>query len=267
MNVFKFEIKAQRKDAVSWTVSLALCLILLMVIVFPVYAGKKDELVEVLKGFPPEFSAAFLGTSVDNMFSFGGFYGFSFIYLSLMGAIMACTLGFSAFAREKRSKSMDFLFTKPKSRMELFWAKFASCFLCLLLTNAVYILLLVLLYSREEGSSTELGRVFLAGAGMFLTQFFFLGVATFGGVFLKKIRSVSGAALAVGFGAFILTSLHSILDEEAIRYIAPFKYFEPVPVFQTGSYDVKYGLFAICVAILLIGIACMKYVKSDVHAV
>ncbi len=267
MNVFKFEWKAQARTAISWAVSLLLCLIGLMVFVFPVYAGQKEELAKVLEGFPPEFAAAFLGTSIDTMFSFGGFYGFAFIYLSLMGGIMACTLGFSVFAREKRTRSMDFLFTKPKTRMTLFWAKLTSCLLWLILMNGIYILTLVLLNMREETDQAMPGRSLLAGLGMLLTQLFFLGVAVFGAVFLKKIRSVSGAAMAVGFGAFILTSLYSIMGEESLRYIAVFKYFDPAAAFGSGSYEVRYGVFALAMAACLIVTAYIKYVKSDVHAV
>ncbi len=267
MNVFKFECKAQAKTAVSWGVSLLLCLIGLMVFIFPFYAGQKEELAKVLEGFPPEFSAAFLGTSIDAMFSFGGFYGFSFIYLSLMGAIMVCTLGFSVFAREKRTKSMDFLFTRPKTRMTLFWAKFASCLMWLVLVNAVYIFTLVILYFRAEAEAVIPGRAILAGLGMLLTQFFFLGAAIFGAVFLKKIRSVSSAAMAVGFGAFIFTSLHSIMEDEGLRYIAVYKYFDPAAAFTSGRYEARYGIFAMIMAAALIVTACVKYVKSDVHAV
>ena len=85
-------------------------------------------------------------------------------------------------------------------------------------------------------------------------------------VFAKKIRSVSGIATAFGFGGFILTALYNLLEKEALRFIAPLKYFDTGPVFADGGYE---PVFVVTAAVLFagcIGAALYRYNRYDTPA-
>lgn len=266
MNVYAFELKREWKSALSWTVTLAVLLWVLMALIYPIYLDSRTDVQAVLDGFPPEFSAAF-GISMDDIFGYGGFYAFSYLYLSLCGAMMAAALGLSMFAREKRGKCTDFLLTKPKSRGALFGAKLGAALTLLTASNILYIGIGLLIYRASPQSSAPMSHALLAFSAMLWIELFFLAVAVFVAVFSKKVRSVSGTALAIGMAGFILTAAHSLLEEEAIRYIAPMKYFNVQMAFADGRFEPRYAGTAAILAILLLVLSFVRYQKSDVHAV
>ncbi len=266
MNVYLFELKRQWKGVLTWTVTLLLVLTALMLAVYPTYLNSRTAVEAVLKDFPPEFAAAF-GMSVADIFSYSGFYAFGFLYIQLCGAIMACILGLSIFAREKRSKCMDFLLTKPQSRASLFLSKLLAAVTLLVLSNMAYISTMLLLYHYSPETNAPLSHALLAASALFLIELLFLAISTFGAVFAKRIRSVAGTAMAIGFGGFILTAVDSLLGEDMARLIAPFKYFDMSLAFAQGQFEWPYLLLCKLLTLVLLGAAFARYVKSDVHAV
>ncbi len=263
MNIFKFELKAGLKGSAAWTVLLIAALIAFMGGVYPFFSESVDDVLRVIEGFPPEFAAAF-NLEISSMFSFGGFYGFGFSYFSLLGAIMATSLGLSSFAREKRVKCADFLLTKPMSREAIFSAKLLSGLAILVVANVFYVIASMAIgASNDEGGAT----MFMASLSLLLTQLVFYAAGVFFAVFAKRVRSVSGVATAFGFAGFILTALNNIFEEEAIRFIAPLKYFEPTALFASGAYEWQYALTGAVIAIACVAAAFVRFCKSDAHAV
>jgi len=267
MNVYLFELRRIWKSAVSWSAILLALLIVLMAVVYPMYYSARAEVEAALAGFPPQFAAAFVGVSLDRIFSYGGFYAFGYLYLSLLGAIMAAVLGLDLFAREKRAKCTDFLMTKPMRRIHLFAAKALAGLTALILTNALFLLVSFLLYRAQEQGTLQPGRAVLASGALFFTQLVIFAVSACIAAYAKKIRSTSGGAMAIGFGGFILTALHSILEEDALRYIAPYKYFDVSLAFSEGRFETPYVVTAAAVTISLLFLSAVKYCTSDVHAV
>ena len=260
MKILNFEIKKQLFTATVWAVAMVATLILLITGVYPIFMESVDSVLTMLKGFPPEFSAAF-GMNLEKMFSFGGFYAFCFTYISLMGAIMAASLAIASFSRETRSKCSEFLLTKPVSRESIFAQKLLSGLGLLVATNAVYIIIAVLI-GRDNDTD-----MFLASLSLFLTQLVFFAIGIFYATFAKKVRSVSGMATVFGFVAFILSALVNILEEEVLRFVTPLKYFDPIAVFADGRYEIKYAVTGIVVALICVILSYLRFVKSDTKSV
>lgn len=263
MSIFLFEYKVQLKNMMLWAASLVGVLLLFMLGIYPVFHNSIEDVLQVISGFPPEFAAAF-NFDIAAMFDVGGFFSFAFAYISLVGAIMAVSIGVSAFSREKRSKCVDFILTKPVSREQVFLSKLQSCFLSLVSVNVVYI---AVCYMVLSGEAVESGTIFLAALALFLTQLVFLSAGICLAVFLKKVRSVSGIATAIGFGAFILSALLNIMNEEKIRFIAPLKYFDPTELFKSGAFELPYAVMGAAVIIVTLCAAFVWFCKSDTHAV
>lgn len=266
MNLIYYETKRSLKSSFIWTVSLITLFALMMLAAYPTYNSAVDEVTELLANYPPEFIAAF-GMDIKNLFSYGGFYNFAFGYIGLVGAIMAASLSISVFAREKRSKCLDFLLTKPISRESIFIKKLISCLIILIITNLIYIILAMIMYQGSGDTSIDMGTFIFAIMGLFFTQLVFLSFGITFAVFSKKVRSVSGTATTFGFTAFILSAITNIFDDKNIDFIAPLKYFEPHNVFVSGNYDTKLVITAIIIVVFCIGISFVKYCKSDVYSV
>ncbi len=263
MNIYLFELKSHSKTFLIWTACILFVLLVFMVGIYPVFNDAIDDVMRVINGFPPQFAAAF-GFDLEGMFGFGGFYAFGFMYISLFGAIMAASLGLSAFAREKRSKCVDFLLTKPVSRETIFTAKLLGGLTVLAATNAIYIIAATLVGTANGVSG---GDMFAAALSLLLTQLVFYAAAIVYATLSKRVRSVSGAATAFGFAGFILSALVNILEEEAVRFIAPLKYFDPTAVFSGGGYEWPYALTGAAVIVICASVAWARFRDSDVHAV
>lgn len=266
MNIFRYELRSQLKNFVIWSASLLLLLLVVTAGLFTVFMDSRDAVISMVDNLPPAFSAAF-GIYMEQIFTYGGFYSFIYTYIALVGAIMAASISLSVFSREKRSKCVDFLLTKPLSRVRIFTYKLLACLALLTAMNFLYVSAAVLGY-RCSGQEPSLTGTFIwACCALFFTQLVFMAFGMFFAVFARKVRSVSGIATALGFGGFILSALHGLLEEEAVRFIAPLKYFEPNSVFSSGGYEVKYAVTAAVVVAACVVLSWVKYVKSDIPAV
>ena len=263
MSVYRFELRRTVGSAASWTAVLLALLIGLMRAVYPVFTASRADVERVLAGFPPAFSAAF-GISLDDMFSYGGFYAFGALYLTLLGTIMASALGIAIFAREKRAKCTDFLLTKPMTRGALFRQKLLAALTPLLLANVLYVLVTLWLYRTAGGTRVPVGNVLLTSSALFLTQIVMLSIAVTAAVLFRRVRSVSGLAMAIAFGAFVLSALQSLLKEEALRFVTPYQYFDVTTAFFDGRFEARYALTAALITAALMAVSYAVYCKRDV---
>lgn len=263
MNLYRFELKAHLKTLVWGTAGLLAALLVLLLGIYPVFESSLDSVLQIIRNFPPQFSAAF-GLDIAALFSFGGFYSFCFSYLSLLGAIMAASLSLFSFSREKRAKCTDFLLTKPVSRQKVFVAKLFAGLTVLVLANAVYVP--AALWAAARYNETGPSMVWGACALFFTQLVFFAAGALYAGA-AKKVRSVAGAATAFGFVGFLLSALVNLLEEDAVRYLAPLKYFDPTDVFSTGGFAAPYAVTGVLVTLGCLLTAFVWFCHRDTHAV
>lgn len=264
MNVYRFEFKHQALGVVWKTLLLAGLLAALMIVVFPVYADAEAQVRTVLEGFPPEFAAMF-GIDISSIFSYGGFYSFGFLYLSLVGAIMAASLGVSVFSREKRSQCLDFLLAKPISRTRIFVTKLLVCLTALAVVNVIFVAAALVVHAISGDMTLSTAQVFLMALALGGTQLVFLALSIGVATFLRRIRSVSGVATAIGFSGFLLTMLPELVDEK-LRVISPLQYFDPSDVFTTGSFDGAYIALAFGIIAVVLMASYVRYRFADVSA-
>lgn len=262
MNVYLFELKAMLKSAVIWIVSLLATFFIFLVGFYPVFEDSAEDMKKILEGFPPAFADAF-GMGVVNIFNYTGYYTFCFEYIALVGAIMAIAITIACFGREKRSKCVDFFLTKPLNRKKIFFYKLLSILTTLIITNIVCVSLSMILFHKHDIKENALA----ASLALLLTQLVFVSFGIMTVTFTKKIRSVSGAATAFGFGAFICSALSNIIDEDWIQFLAPFKYFSPGSLFEHGHFDSKLVWCAAFIIIAGILASFLAFIKSDAHAV
>lgn len=262
MNIFKFEMKRSFLTMVGWTLAIVACISLFMQGVYPVFSSSIDQIMIVIRSFPKGFMAAF-GFS-EEMFSFGGFYAFSFTYLTLLGVIFSCTVSLQVFAREKRSHCQEFLYAKPVTRQKMFAEKLAAV-LCTLVVSNLVIMGWTAAVTVMSGENSILGKVLLASVSVFCTELLFMAFAILYSVQARKVRTISGAAMAFAFAGFILSALSGLIDKVEMRYIAPFKYFDPFQAVINGTYEAQYVVTAAVLFVAVMAGAAMRYFNKDIR--
>jgi hypothetical protein len=81
----------------------------------------------------------------------------------------------------------------------------------------------------------------------------------------RKVRTISGAAMAFAFAGFILSALSSLIDKVEMRYIAPFKYFDPFQAVINGTYEIEYVATAAALFVAAMVVAYIRYINKDVR--
>lgn len=266
MNILAYECKSQLKSFLSWSVGLIGGFLLFVLAFYGAFMNAKTAVEQALASLPPAFAAVF-GVEIEKMFTFGGFFQFAYTYISVAGAIMAAVTGVAVFSREKRNKCADFLLVKPIRRSAVFGWKLLACFTLLLAFNLLYTGAVLAAYAVNGAGEDSYARVALASASLFFLQMVYLGLAVLVATLAKKVRSVSGTGMAMGFAGFLIMALYSLTEEEAVRWVSPLQYYIPSDVLSTGSFTAEYALAGAILAVVCLAIAFWRYCRSDAHAV
>ncbi|MBZ9689630.1 ABC transporter permease [Clostridium estertheticum] len=265
MNMFLHELKAYRKSTIIWTVSLSV-LVVFFLSMYPTFSKDVEAFKKIMEGFPEPVRKA-LGLSVDSMSSILGFYSYTFLYLTLCGAIQAMNLGTSIVSKEVREKTADFLLTKPVTRSKVMTSKLLAALTCLIITNAIYLVVASIMASIVKTSNYSYKIFFMLSITLFFIQLIFLSLGVIISVVASKIKSVLPISLGTVFTFFIIGMFSSSTGDAAIRYITPFKYFDTSYIMKNSNYEVSFIVIEIVFIILAISASYFVYSKKDVHAV
>lgn len=85
-------------------------------------------------------------------------------------------------------------------------------------------------------------------------------------VVFPKIKSVISVSLATVFGFFIISMFDSVIEDEMLRYITPFKYFDTVYIISNGAYETPFIILGIVFIIVSISASYFIYSRKDIHA-
>ncbi|MGH4122761.1 MAG: ABC transporter permease subunit [Clostridium sp.] len=265
MNMFLHELKAYRKSTIIWTGSL-IALVTIFLSMYPAFSNEVEAFKKLMEGFPEPVRKA-LGLSVDSMSSILGFYSYTFLYLTLCGAIQAMNLGTSIISKEVRAKTADFLLTKPVTRRAIMTSKLIAAVTCLIITNTTYLVVASIMASLVKTEEYSYKIFFMISITLFFVQIMFLSLGIIISVVGPKIKSVLPISLGTVFIFFIIGMFSSTTGDVAMRYITPFKYFDTGYIIKNSSYEVTFIIIEIVFIIAVISASYFVYARKDVHAV
>ncbi|TGE38536.1 ABC transporter permease [Desulfosporosinus fructosivorans] len=266
MNMFLHELNAYRKSTVIWTISLAVIVILFLVM-FPAFSSNAEELKKLLESLPLALRNA-IGLSLDNIGSLLGFYStLTFLYITLCGAIQAMNLGTSIVSKEVREKTADFLLTKPVSRVQIMTAKLLAALASLAITNAIYIVVASITASIVTSQAFSMKIFLLISATLYFIQLMFLALGVVVSVVAPKIKSVLPVSLGTVFAFFFISMFGSAIGDDNLRYITPFKFYDPAYIIQNASYETSFIILEVGLITLAIVASYIIYVKKDIDSV
>jgi ABC-2 type transport system permease protein len=249
---------------IIWAASMA-ALAVMYIFIFSGIASDIESFKSVLISMP-EVVRKLLSIYVDSISTLEGFYSFVFVYIVLCGAIQAMNLGVSIISKEVRDKTADFLLTKPVSRKKILTSKLLAALASLFITNVVYLLITI---PATFTVKTEFNmKIFLMiSVTLFFVQLMFASLGVIVAVIVGKIKSVLSISLSTVFGFFIVSMLGSVIGDEAVRYMSPFKYFDLAYIVKNGTYETPFVIVGLVFVICSIAASYIVYVKKDIHAV
>lgn len=265
MNILIHELKYYLRSTILWTVSLV-GIAILYLLIYPSFLESAEEFKKYISAYPKSVQLA-LGMSIDSFSGLAGFYSFVFCYITLCGAIQAMNLGVSVVSKETRQKTADFLLTKPVRRAQILTSKLLAILFLIIVTNIIYIIVSSIFADFVSDNSFNLKILTLISLTMFFIQLIFLTLGTMISVLFTKIKSVISVSLGTVFTFFILNMLESSIGNLSLRYLIPFKYYDPKFIINNGSYEISSIIIESLVIIVFIVSTYLIYIKKDIHAV
>jgi ABC-2 type transport system permease protein len=265
MNIFLHEIRSYRKSTVIWTLTLTALVIALMSM-FPVFIKDVELTKALLSSLSPTLRNA-IGIQLETFFSIFGFYSYIFLYIILAGSVQAMNLGTSLISKENTSKTAEFLLTKPVTRSQIVTAKLLAAFALLAITNVIYVIAAVAMAISVSVEPVNMKIFLMISAILLLVQLMFLALGVLVSVIVPKIKSVISVSLPTVFGFFIISMIGSIIGDNAVRYITPFKFYEPNYIINNGSFEMRFVVIEIVFIVAAITAGYIIYARKDIRSI
>jgi len=259
------EMRANRKSTIIWSISLILLTILFMSM-YTAFSKDAEEFINVMSNYPEPVRRAF-GINLDDFFSILGFYSYPLSIITLCGAIQAMNLGTGIVSKEVREKTADFLLTKPVTRTAILTAKVLAAFFSLVITFVLFFAAAVLMANAVKTDDFSLKIFFLLSLTVLLVQLIFMAIGIMVSVIARKLKSVLAVSLPIVFAFYFVGMFFDTTEEEAKRYISPFKYFDTAYIMKHAGLEAPFLLAGAMIVILAIAASYFVYSKKDIHAV
>jgi len=265
-NVFRQEFKMHLRSVITWSVAVA-ALTFVFVSLFSSFAKDAALLNEMMAKFPKELLTAFGMDGVD-LSTLLGYFSLAFLFAQICLAIQAANYGFSLVSVEEREWTADFLLAKPVGRTQILTSKLLAALSGLIITDIAVWISTVLFINLFKGDATyEAKSLLLLLLSIVPFQLFFLAVGLVVSLLVKRIRSVTPYAMALGFGMYVLSVFGDMLGESVLEKITPFKHFDPNYIIQHAAYDLPLVLVSVTVIVLSLVGSYVLYSRRDIPAV
>lgn len=265
-NIFRQEFKMHVRSVITWSLALA-AVIFVFASMFSSFAKDAELLNDMMSKFPEALLTAF-GMNGINLATIPGYFGLIFLFVQICLAIQAANYGFALVSVEEREWTADFLLAKPVKRSHIMTSKLLAALSGLTITNAVVWISSFGFLNLFKGDRTyEAKPLLLLLLSIVVFQLFFLAVGLVISLLVKRIRSVTPYAMALGFGMYFLNVFGDMLGESVLEKITPFRHFDPQYIIQHGAYDAPLVLVSIAVIVIALASSYGLYTRRNIPAV
>lgn len=265
MNIYLHELKAYRRSTFIWTSAICAAVLFLLSF-FPSFSESAQDLRNIFNNIPPQV-AAMINIDLNSFFSITGYYTFTFMYISLCGAIQAMNLGLSILSKETTDKTCDFLLTKPRSRFKIVSSKILAVFTCILFTNIIFSLAATAMAGIISKGIIHTKAFYMITFSLFLIQVIFVSIGILLSSILSRIRSIAPISLGIVFGFFIIKMFGSAINDSSLKFLSPFEYFDTNYILINSAYDHSYAIAGAAIVVACIIVSYIVYCNKDIHAV
>jgi ABC-2 type transport system permease protein len=263
MNIFRRELKANLKSLIIWGV-IVILFVTLGFSKFSAYEGN-PELLAVLDNMPQALLDAF-NFQAFNLTTLTGFFGVMFTYFALILSISAAMWGSDIISKEERDKTVEFSMTLPVTRSKMVTAKTLA-----VLVNCILLLLITLAATLANASVYQTDQQFfdflyLSMGALFIMQLIFLSIGVFLGCAMKQHKRAGTVAVTLLLLTYFLSVISGLNENlEFLKYISPFRYFNPALLLRDASFDTTFLVLSAGIIIASLIGAYFTYSRRDLY--
>ncbi|MBM7602830.1 ABC-2 type transport system permease protein [Metabacillus crassostreae] len=263
MFIYQRELKKNLKSLIIWSIILG-GLIIMTLSVYPQFTKDQQTMNDLLSAYPDSFKEAF-GMNRLDIGTLLGFYGMQIHFMTtLLGSIYTVMLASNIIVKEENEKTIEFLLSKPISRVRVIGEKLLAVFTNVLLLNTVIVATSFIGFQFADE------QVFLNTFNIIILSTLLLHM-TFGAVsfllsaVMKKSRTATAVSLGIVFISYLLSVISGISEElEVLKYVSLFKYVDAADLIAENAIQPLY--LVIMLAIMLLGslLTFVVYQKKDI---
>lgn len=242
--MFKFYFKKRIKMILIWMAIIAVfCFSSFSK--FDAFAADAEGTKQLMDSFPKVIMIVYGMNNID-ITSVGGYFSVVVLFLTIMIAIYAGTLGSKIIYEEEDLMTSEFIFTRPVSRSKVYFTKFLVAFTTVTILNAFTLLIsYVLLKQKYE----VFDGFYINMLGQYIISLLGLSIGTF-------ISSLKVNKMATLTSAGLITMLYIIktfgeIKEINLGYITPFSAFNSYDVLNNNVSN-TYIIYYIVISIVLV---------------
>jgi ABC-2 type transport system permease protein len=262
-NNFKHTIIRSRWQIIGWGLILGFYGAY-MVSFYDNFTAMKDQLVDLLAGYPPELLAVVGVTSLEEISSVSGYLNmYVFSYMPLIVGVLAVLAGSGLLASDEEDGVLDLIMGHPMSRPRLFIGR-SMAFVATL--TAISALLWIGMIIGTLTVDLEIGAVELLwpSLSLLVTLLFFGTLSLLASMLLpsRKIAAmVAGLILAASFMMTVLGNLDPTLS--TIADFSPLSYYQGGKAIAGVEWTWLAGQLAICT--VFAAIALWRFQKRELR--
>ncbi len=260
-NVFKFELNRNYKSLIGWLIG-GILFSLTYSFMYPVFENDVADFTSVLSSYPDSVLAIIgINNLAELLSSFEHFYAFVINFLSLICFTFASVLTIKILGSEFENNSVQFIFTKPISRTQIFIWKIIS--IVVLITGFFIILATTNYLIASTFTDVNLEKFISIN----IPQLFIMYVASAISVLVvtvtKKIKSPAGLGFLIAFSFYFINVIAAIVESNELNYISIYRIFDLQDILM-NSYAINDYIITTILYIILIIIGFVLYRRRDV---
>ncbi len=263
MNLFIQECKMSIKSLCLWCLGVLLFIGIAVAKNTGISGEASQDMAHIISQMPKSLQSIF-GLGVIDLSKSIGIFSILLLYIALIFAFHASSIGVSCFSKEERDKTFEFLYVKGMTRFSILGIKIIVGLIQILILNiATYILSVVMVSSI---SHDDISKDFLPMMiGMFFLQLLFFSIGLLLSFLTKEQKKASGISFGVIMACFIISMVSDInSNAEFLKYITPFKYFDGKDILINGL-SPMYIIICLVLSTLFIGYSFNLHNKRDLQ--
>ena len=252
MNIVKIEIKRQLKTLLIWA-AVCIGLHILFMAFFPSMknSGMSELISAKISAIPKSFAKSMGITSLLNFSDLLQYFAYVYQFIFMAVCIFASMLGANALIKEESEGTIEFLYSKPVSRIKIAVSKMASTFIIIFILNILlYISSVIMCFAFAPDGYKFMASLSKISFGTFYGSLAFWAVGFLFSALLKNVSEATPAALGLFFVTYLLGVFSDVIDKLSwMKYLSPYHYVLPADILKNGSAS---GTYAFLIAVIIV---------------
>ncbi|PGT82342.1 ABC transporter permease subunit [Bacillus sp. AFS040349] len=261
--IYQRELKKNLKSLIIWGFALS-GIILMTLSIYPQFTQDQETMKELLNAYPDSFKQAF-GMDRLDYGSLLGFYGVQVHFMTtLFGSIFAVMLASNIVAKEENEKTIEFLLSKPITRMQIMTEKWLAVMTNIALLNIIIMVISLIGFQFAEEDPSMKTFILLVLA-TFLLHITFAAISFLLSTTMKKARTITSVSLGFVFLSYFLSVVSGITENlEGLKYFSFFKYIDAADIIANQSIKLLFLCIMITIATIMIVLSYVAYHRKDI---